>query len=111
MLGNYDAEQPVKIGRDRDVTIRECAKMVVSAIGYRVADSRCRHAPHWLNATWLRGLRSHQRVSLKAGSESLREANVNALDIRFSRSRFVNQSGDCALVHDSKSFITVFYSH
>jgi GDP-L-fucose synthase len=74
LLQRYDAEPMVNIGWGEDVTIRELAELVVSAIGYRgrlIFDtSKPDGTPRkLLDTTRLTGLGWRPRIPLKIGIE------------------------------------------
>jgi GDP-L-fucose synthase len=72
LLGNYDGEPIVNIGWGEDVTIRELAEMVMSAIGYKGALAFDPTKPDGtprklLDVSRLHGLGWRPRISLKEG--------------------------------------------
>lgn len=87
LLQNYDAEPIVNVGWGEDLTIRELAQLVMSAIGYSGTLTFDHTKPDGtprklLDVSRLRGLGWQPRISLKAGIEStyawLKEHAVDA---------------------------------
>ena len=74
LLQNYDAEPIVNIGWGEDLTIRELAEMIMSAIGYTGALKFDHSKPDGtprklLDVSRLHGLGWRPRISLRAGIE------------------------------------------
>jgi GDP-L-fucose synthase len=75
MLQNYDDEKIVNVGWGEDVTIRELAQMIKSAVGYRGGltfdPSKPDGTPRkLLDVTRMNGLGWRPRIPLKAGIDS-----------------------------------------
>jgi GDP-L-fucose synthase len=75
MLRNYNAEEMINVGWGQDLTIRELAEMVMSAIGYsgglEFDSSKPDGTPRkLLDVTRLNDLGWRPRISLKSGIES-----------------------------------------
>ncbi len=85
MPRNSGADELVNVGRARELTIREFAETVMSAIGYRCAvvfgPSKLRGAPRKLvDVTRLNSVGWQPRVSLKAIEAMCEWFRGNALD-------------------------------